>query len=381
MLIVHIVRQFYPGVGGLENHVLDLARAQVAAGHDVRVVTLNRIFSDPAQTILAASDHVEGIQIYRIPYAGSKRYPIALSVLRYLEGADIAHVHAIDFFFDFLAWTKPLHRRTLIATTHGGFFHTSYAAGLKRLWFNTITRASSWFYDAIIACSSSDYERFSSLGRDRLVWIEDGVNTDKFRDAGSPEFRKSILWIGRFSSNKRLDRLVSFVQALAAGDSEWKLTIAGRPDDLSVADVEALVSEAGLNGSVAVLESPPDAELRQAVRDSSFIASSSDYEGFGMTAVEGLSAGLFPLLSDIPPYRRLVAATGLGVLLDYANPAEAALTAGAAIASFDTDFGERRKACIEAASAYDWTHISRQTDALYKDAIRGQLSESSYRDR
>ena len=32
MYVVHVVRQFYPGVGGLENHVLDLARAQVAAG-------------------------------------------------------------------------------------------------------------------------------------------------------------------------------------------------------------------------------------------------------------------------------------------------------------------------------------------------------------
>ncbi len=39
MYVVHVVRQFYPGVGGLENHVLDLARAQVAAGDRIRVVT------------------------------------------------------------------------------------------------------------------------------------------------------------------------------------------------------------------------------------------------------------------------------------------------------------------------------------------------------
>ena len=33
-----------------------------------------------------------------------------------------------------------------------------------------------------------------------------------------------------------------------------------------------------------------------------------------MAAVEGMSAGLVPLLSDIPPFRRLVARTGLGMI-------------------------------------------------------------------
>ena len=44
MNIVHVVRQFYPAVGGLEGVVRELASAQVAAGHRVRVVTLNRVF-------------------------------------------------------------------------------------------------------------------------------------------------------------------------------------------------------------------------------------------------------------------------------------------------------------------------------------------------
>jgi len=35
--IVHVVRQFHPGVGGLENFVDQLARRQADAGHKVRV--------------------------------------------------------------------------------------------------------------------------------------------------------------------------------------------------------------------------------------------------------------------------------------------------------------------------------------------------------
>jgi alpha-1,3-mannosyltransferase len=52
--------------------------------------------------------------------------------LRHLRDADIVHVHAIDFFFDFLGWTKPLHGKKLVVSTHGGFFHTSFIRGHRR---------------------------------------------------------------------------------------------------------------------------------------------------------------------------------------------------------------------------------------------------------
>ena len=128
MFIVHVVRQFHPGVGGLENVVLELASAQASAGHRVRVVTLDRLFNGASEQKLPAIEVLDGIEIVRIPYFGSSRYPIALSVLRHIKEADLVHVHAIDFFFDYLAWTKPIHGRTLVASTHGGFFHTAYAA-------------------------------------------------------------------------------------------------------------------------------------------------------------------------------------------------------------------------------------------------------------
>jgi hypothetical protein len=38
MFIVHVVRQFHLGVGGLENVVLELVSAQMASGEKVRVV-------------------------------------------------------------------------------------------------------------------------------------------------------------------------------------------------------------------------------------------------------------------------------------------------------------------------------------------------------
>jgi S-adenosylmethionine:diacylglycerol 3-amino-3-carboxypropyl transferase len=54
MNIVHVVRQFYPAVGGFENVVQELASAQVAAGHRVRVITLNRLFKAKQADVLDA---------------------------------------------------------------------------------------------------------------------------------------------------------------------------------------------------------------------------------------------------------------------------------------------------------------------------------------
>ena len=47
MRILHVVRQFAPGIGGMENYVAELARAQGEAGHPTTVLTLDRVFSAP----------------------------------------------------------------------------------------------------------------------------------------------------------------------------------------------------------------------------------------------------------------------------------------------------------------------------------------------
>ncbi len=362
MFIVHVVRQFHPGVGGLENVVLELASAQALAGNRVRVVTLNRLFHDPKRSKLPATDELNGIEILRVPYFGSSRYPIAPSVLRHIAEADVVHVHAIDFFFDYLAWTKPIHGRKLIASTHGGFFHTTYSASFKRLWFNTITRLSTKFYSGIAAVSTADFERFHSIRPKGMVCIENGVNTSKFYDASACRFQKSILWIGRFARNKRLDLLIAFAQALLLRDPEWKLTIAGRPGDLTVNDLGAQL------GAITVVTEPSDAVLRTLMGNSSFIASSSEYEGFGLTAVEGMSAGLFPLLSDIPPFRRLIARTGLGMVIDYSQPDAAARHVLENVTGIVPEYAERRRACMQAAMTFDWQHVARQYAALYSAA-------------
>ncbi len=376
MRIIHAVRQFHPSVGGLESVVMELARAQIERGHNLRIVTLDRIFNATDRGRLAASEDIFGIEVIRIPYWGSSRYPIAPSVLRYIGDADILHVHAIDFFFDFLAWTKPFHRRPLVASTHGAFFHTPFAATLKRVYFRTITRFSAAFYDAIVAVSAADQDLFSTISS-RVICIENGVNIRRFLAAGPTSPCKRIVAIGRFSRNKRLDRLISCFAKLRSCDPDWSLVIAGRPSDLVASDLVSLAARAGVGNCVTIVEAPSDEDLRGIIHECSVVASASDYEGFGLAAIEGMAAGLFPLLSDIPPYRHLVATTGVGMVVDFSDAAGAAQNFLQRWAEVAKRYGQMSSAAIEAARNYEWGPVAARYLQLYESVLgRGTQTRS-----
>ncbi len=356
MFIVHAVRQFRPGVGGIENMVLKLALAQVAAGHRVRIVTLNRLFKDKHNRVLAGREVIEGVEVVRVPFVGSPRYPFAPSALKFIRHADLVHVHAIDFFFDYFAWTKPFHRKKLVVSTHGGFFHTSYAARLKRFYFQIITRLSITWYDAVVAISQSDYEMFSRLRQRGIRCIENGVDITIYGNAAAPQSTKAIAWIGRFSTNKRLDRAIKFLAALHRHDKNWSLHIAGSPWDLDADQITALAQKEGVAGSVRILSNPNEAEICELINGCSVLVSSSDFEGFGIAAIEGLSAGLFPVLSDIPPFRRLVEHTGAGMVVDFTEPEAGAEQFLSRWREISSNYQINRAALIAAAKQFDWRH-------------------------
>jgi alpha-1,3-mannosyltransferase len=368
MRVVHVVRQFYPSVGGLETVVLELACAQLAHGHAVRVVTLDRLFNSNIRERLASNDTVRGIEVVRIPYRGSTRYPIAPSVLGFIKSADIVHVHAIDFFFDFLAWTKPFHRKPIVASTHGAFFHTSFALALKRIYFNVITRLSAAWYDGIVAVSSADRDLFSKINSN-VVCIENGVNIARFLGASAQVPKKGIISIGRFSTNKRLDRLISFLVQLRSRDPDWTLVIAGRHADLGPDDLASLAERAGLRNAVRIIESPSDEDLRNIMQNCSVVASSSEYEGFGLAAVEGMAAGLFPLLSDIPTFRHLTSRTNVGMLVAFSNTDEAAMNFLRQWEQVSKNYGRVRAAAILAARQYEWNPVANSYEQLYEKIL------------
>lgn len=369
MRIVHVVRQFPPGVGGLEEVVARLSEAQVRAGRDVRVVTLDSVFSEPGKR-LVARDSWMGADVVRLPWRGSKRYPVAPTVLAHIRDADLVHVHAIDFFFDFLALTRPLHRKPLVATTHGGIFHTQAQAGLKKLWFSTITRTSARAYDAIVACSSADFDMFRPIAAvDGLALIENGVDIAKFADRASRTPVKRLVTIGRFSVNKRLDRLLDTMAELVGRDGEWRLDIVGAESDWSAQRLDREIAARNLAAQVRVHVRPSNAEAAQVVAGASLFASASEHEGFGLSLIEAASAGLAVVAQDNAAFRAFAAQSADIALADFADPRAAAERVLAMFAALERDPTALRARMIGSAQAYAWPGVADRYLRLYDEVL------------
>ena len=372
-LIVHITRQFAPSRGGLEDVVANLCRNLVSRGFRIRIVTLDRVFTAP-QTVLAAREVIDGIEIVRIPWKGSTRYPLAPQVFRHLSDADLVHVHAMDFFFDALPFTRLLHGKPLVATTHGGFFHTRKFASLKKLWFQTITRMSAAGYRRIVCCSASDAALLAQVAPERLTVIENGANIGKFHDRAASTPQRRIVTIGRFSVNKRIERLIAMMPALIARHPGWSLDIVGAPYDLNGELLSRHARELGVAGHVRVHENIPDEAVADLIGQATFFASASEYEGFGIVAIEAMSAGLVPVLQPNDAYRILADRHDVIRLTDFSAPEAAATLFESAYAGLAADGPALRAAAIAQAEAYSWNGVTSRYVDVYEQALGNTVS-------
>lgn len=370
MRVAHVVRQFPPSVGGLEEAVLKLGGALKARGFDIEVVTLDRIAKGGPDR-LPASAVVDGLPVRRIPFRGSWRYPVAPGVLRAIRDADVVHVHGIDFFFDFLALTATWHRKPLVASTHGGFFHTAFAQRAKQVYFATVTRTSARAYRAICASSRSDHALFAPIAGDRLVLAPNGVDIEKWAGLAAPQARRHMVYIGRFSSNKNLPALFPVLRTLRAINPEWRLTVAGSPWDVSGDKLRSEAARVGVAASVTIMEQPSDAAIADVVRTASYITSPSRHEGFGLSIVEGLSAGLVPVLSRIAAFAALVEDGGLGLLVDFASPDRAAQAIERQHQALQRAPADYHRAATRAAQRYSWAASADAIERAYASALHG----------
>ena len=358
-----MVRQFLPNRGGLEDVVANLCRAQLRLGLRPSVVTLNRLFVAPDR-LLPAREVIDGIPVTRIPFRGSSRYPLAPSVFAHLGEADIVHVHAIDFFFDALAFGRLLHGKRLVATTHGGFFHSGDYASLKALWFRSVTRLSAHAYRGLAACSAADAARFRTIAGDRVMLIENGVDIAKFAGAASPVPRRRLVSIGRFSKNKRPDRLIATMRELASRNPDWHLDLIGVASDWTEPALRAAIAEAGMESHVSLHLGLGDDEVRRLLGQASLFVSASEFEGFGLVLIEALSAGLVPVVHPNAAFAGLASELPAVRLADFAQPVAAADAIGAAYDALCAAGGLDPGVAAQIGH-YSWDDVARRYLGLY----------------
>lgn len=370
--VLLVARVFWPNIGGIERHVQWLAEHLVRRGHTVDVVTLNRSFEDGSA--YPPYDHLDvpgtpGVHVWRVPFAGSTRYPIAPRVLRFVRRYDLVHVHAVDFLADWLVATKRVHGRPVVLSTHGGFFHTDFAPTAKKLWFHTMTRAMLRGVDRLVYTSDQDEELFRKI-TDKGVVLRNGVDLAPWAPLGARPEAGRWITVGRVDTHKGLSNLVKALAVVRDRDPRpFRAEVLG-PEVVPglVAGLERERDALKLQDRLVFRGKVSQAELVEAVDRADLGLFPSEYESFGISVVEAMGAGVVPVLNDIRAFRYFIDEGRNGFLTNYADP-----SAGAAAILAARDLGARRAEVSAAARAkaagYAWEHVVGEVEALYRSAI------------
>lgn len=363
--VLLVSRVFWPNLGGIEKHVQWLGEHLVRRGHHVDVVTLDRSFEDGSA--YPAFDTLGDIRVYRVPFRGSTRYPLAPRVARFAAGYDVVHVHAIDFLADWLVATRRWHGRPVVLSTHGGFFHTAFAAGAKKLWFHTMTRRLVRRVDALVYTSDQDQELFAPL-TDRGRLVRTGVEMEPWASLTTAPDPSLAVTVGRVDSHKGIAALL---RALAwvrdHDDRPFTARIIG-PEVVPglVAELTRSAESLRLGDRVRFEGKLPQEDLVEAVRTAGLGLWPAEYESFGISVVEAMAAGVVPVLNDIRAFRYFHL-PGKSELVRFDDAA----AAGAAILrARERATDEATRAAVRArAQDFSWERCVGEIEAVYREVV------------
>jgi alpha-1,3-mannosyltransferase len=365
--ILQITRQFLPSTGGVEAVVNGLSRALQTNGHEVNIVTLKKIFC----TGEAAPDHsiLNGLPVSRIRHWGIKRYPIAPEVLKHVNGHDVLHVHAVDFFVDFLAWSQMFHKHPIVLSTHGGIFHTKWLSSLKSQYFRTITRLSLKRVAAVLCVSPQDYQLFSEIvPKEKLHLVANGVTLDPYLELEKDITPGLIVGVGRVAENKGIDRLLIALAQLRESHPHAHLVWVG-PDEVGRTETyHRLSAQLGISKKVEFTGRIDDSKLRDLLARAHLFASGSLYEGFGLSTIEAMSSGTVPVVTKVGVHSQIIENEKSGYLID-GEPDSIADGLRAALNLTPTALANMGAQARRAAATCSWKEAVRPYVQIYESVL------------
>jgi glycosyltransferase involved in cell wall biosynthesis len=174
--------------------------------------------------------------------------------------------------------------------------------------------------------------------------------------SGSParvhqDSRHVILFSGSLFNRRHIPELIEGFARLARTSPDTRLEIVGDNRTIPRIDMESLVAASGAADRIALHSYLPDAELSALYHRARAFVYLSAYEGFGLTPLEALSAGVPIVVLDTPVAREVYGSAAL-----YVESPEPALIE-AALARVLTDEAERARilaAGRDTLARYSW---------------------------
>jgi len=369
MRIAQVARQFHPKIGGIESCVLNVSRGLIDRGHEVKVVTLDRDLRTGRK--LSGPAPIVSLPVQRISYFGPARYPVAPSWLRYVGECDVIHIHAIDFFVDSAALARltGILKQPVIVTTHGGIFHTTAWAMAKRAYWRLVLKRTLRTVSTVVAVSESDAKLFYSIvAPEKVVTIPNGVD-EVFGRAQARRVRSRIVCAGRVSKAKAIDKVIQLI-AHVPDLPELELVVAGPDENGTRKALELEAQRLGVASKVRFVGELSLSDLANLVASAQLVISAAPHEGFGITTVEALSAGIPVMVNRTGVHEEVVRSGVNGWFWSGAPDAEAVAALRQALLLPDARLDEMGIAARESARRFSWNPTIDRYEQVLESAYR-----------
>ena len=392
MRIAHVLRRLsFDDWGGTEQVVWNLAKAQRAAGHEVRLFATTALCGKERET-------VDGLDILRFkpiyPW-----WPMPKSLVAELDRKggnpfvpglgkalrewkpDVIHCHAMARIAELCL--RVGERTRCVISLHGGGANVpgveakSLKAPTRRRipWGKMLDYALGWTrripedFGGIVCVGEDEYDRYKAI-HPHVMFLPNGVDTSLFPTPSSklqaPSSNISLLCVARIDRQKNQ---MALVEALARhpGTTLRLVGPATQPDYLEELKVKA--AELGVSDRVAFVGAlrPGSPELIAEYGNADAFILASRHEPFGIVALEAWAAGLPVVASDVGGLGRLCARhPDAAISFDSASAAD--LDRALDELSRRIASGAARgmsEAGRKAAAEYDWNRLSARLVDFY----------------
>ena len=282
-------------------------------------------------------------------------------------------------------FTQKFHKKKLFCTVHTTFneyskmYNKIYSNRFMRLYYSIISYLEKTAYKKVnskhdfIVTSNKTIDELKALGlKNKIYLISNGADVAKFKPSQKKrQLRKSlhlpvdkriILFVGRVEHQKKPLQMIQTFSLVNKEVQDLTLLIIGQGSLLKTA--KAFCKKHSTSNVIFTGQINQD-KITNYYAAADYFIMCSMYEGQPLSLLEALSAGLVPILSDIPIFKDMVKLTNSGICLSFKSPEKASEKIINFIKKGDIS-QESAKIRKFAEDNLDWKDIAKQYLKIFK---------------
>jgi len=313
MKIIHIIGNMGPG--GAEKLLLETLPLYKEKGIICDLLVLN----GTNFPFMESLKKMNCCKIFSLGYGSIYNPLLIIKIIPFIKKYEIAHVHLFPAqYWVVLAKLFSFSRIKLILTEHN-----STSPRMKNYFISKLDKCFYKYYSKVVCVTDAVYQvlqKYTQLSENNFIVIENGVNLENIHNA-KPYSKNEIssifstndiilLQVSRFTKQKNQDTVIKAMPYLA---KNIKLIFIG--DGVLKSKSQDLVVELNLTDRVLFLGLRMD--VPKFIKSVDISVLSTNYEGFGLVAVEAMAARKPFVGSDVKGLSNIV--SGAGLLFENGN--------------------------------------------------------------